>query len=59
MCYICYYLHYGFKISMLLKNNLLLVTTLITSQLNIFVFKRHDFIPCVLAKNVFVIIEKL
>ena len=32
--------------------NLLLVSTLITCPLNIFVFKRHDFIPCFLAKNV-------
>ena len=34
------------------KFNLLLVSTLIKFPLNIFVFKRHDFIPCFLAKNV-------
>ena len=54
VCYVCYYLHYGFKISMLLKYNLLLVATLITCQLNIlfvcFCFKQI---------NVFVIIETL
>ena len=33
-----YNVHNGFKISMLLKYNLLLVTTLITCQLNIFDF---------------------
>ena len=50
-CYICYYLHYGFKISMLLQYNLLLVITLITCHLNILVFKLHDYIPCLLAKQ--------
>ena len=58
-CYVCNYLHYGFKTSMLLTYNLLLVITLITYQLNIYVFKRHDFIPCFFAKKVFVFIEKL
>ena len=37
-CYVCYYLQYGFKISMLVKYNLLLVTTLIPCKLHIFVF---------------------
>ena len=31
--------------------NLLLVSNLITCQLNIFVFTLHDFIPCFLAKK--------
>ena len=50
-CYVCYYLPYGFKISMPLMYNLLLVSNLITYQLNIFVFTLHVFIPCVLAKK--------
>ena len=50
-CYVCYYLLYGFEISMLLMFNLLLVSNLITCQLNIFVFTLHDFIPCFLAKK--------
>ena len=36
-CYVRYCLHYGFKINMLLKYNLLLVTTYIKCQLNIIV----------------------
>ena len=36
-CYVRYCLHYGFKISMLLKYDLLLVTTYINCQLNIIV----------------------
>ena len=39
-----------------LMYNSLLVSNLIICQLNIFVFTRHDFIPCFLAKNVFSII---
>ena len=35
---------------MQLKYNLVLVTTIITFQLNIYAFRRHDFIPCFLAK---------
>ena len=42
-----------------LMYNLLLVSNLITCQLNIFVFTLHDFIPCFLAKNVCVIIVNL
>ena len=34
-----------------LMYNLLLVSNLITCQLNIFVFYLHDFIPCFLAKK--------
>ena len=49
-CYVCYYLLYGFKICIPLMYNLLLVSNLITCQLNIFVFTLHDFIPCFLAK---------
>ena len=37
LCNIRYYLHYGFKISMRLYYNTLLVTTLLTWLLNIFV----------------------
>ena len=60
ICYIRYYLHYGFKISMLLKYNILLVLNLLTRLLNIFVcYISHDFILCFLAKHVFVIIENL
>ena len=59
LCYVCYYLLYGFKISMSLMYNLLLVSNLITCQLNIFVFTLHDFMPCFLAKNVCVIIVNL
>ena len=51
LCYVCYYLLYGFKICMQLMYNLLLVSNLITCQLNIFVFTLHDFIPCFLAKK--------
>ena len=58
-CYVCYYLLYGFKISMPLMYNLLLVSNIITCQLNIFVFTLHDIIPCFLAKNVSVIIVNL
>ena len=56
-----YYLHYGFKISMLLKHNVLLIITLSALLLNIFVcvFKPHDFILCFLAKRIFVVIENL
>ena len=36
---------------MLLMYNLLLVTALITFQLNIFAFKRHDFIAFFIAKK--------
>ena len=42
---------YGFKISMPFMHNLLLVSNLITCQLNILVFTLHDFIPCFLAKK--------
>ena len=42
---------YGFKISMPLMYNLLLVSNLITCQLNIFVFTLHVFIPCFLAQK--------
>ena len=56
--YVCYYLLYGFKISIPLMYNLLLVSNLITCQLNIFVFTLHDFIPCFLAKKcVFIIVN--
>ena len=58
-CCVCYYLFYGFKISMSVMYNLLLVSNLITCQLNIFVFTLHDFIPCFLAKSVCVIIVNL
>ena len=51
LCYVCYYLLYGFKISMMLMYNLLLVSTLIICQLNIFALTRHDFIQCFLAKK--------
>ena len=37
LCYIHYYLHYGFKISMLLKYDILLAITLLTWLLNIYV----------------------
>ena len=37
VCYMRYYLHYGFKISMHLKYNILLVITLLSWLLNIFV----------------------
>ena len=45
-CYICYYLHYVFKMSTLLKYNLLLLISLITCQLNLFwaFFKLHGLI---------------
>ena len=46
MLYMLLFAHYGFKICMLLKYNLLLGITLITFQLNIFVFvfiKPHAF----------------
>ena len=50
---------YGFKISMLFKYNLLLVTNLITCLLNVFVCVvfLNDFIPCSLQKNVFVLVK--
>ena len=45
LCYIRYFLHYGLKISMLLKYIILLVITLLTWLLNkyVCVFKPHDF----------------
>ena len=53
LCYIRYYLHYGFKLSMLLKYNILLVITLLRCLLNmcVRVFKPHDFMLSFLAKK--------
>ena len=57
-CYVCYYLHNGFKISMLLGYNFLLLITILHSCEYIYVFKLYDFIPCFKQKYAFIIIEK-
>ena len=51
-------MRYGFKISMLLTFNLLLVSTLITCLLIIFVcFKPHDLIPLFSAKHALLLLQ--
>ena len=42
---------------MLVKYSILLETTLITCQLNIYSFKRHDFILCFLTKMCLLILK--
>ena len=56
-CYVCYYLHNGFKICMLLKCNVLLVITLIICQLNIYVFQRITLFHASDKKNVFLLLK--
>ena len=60
LCYIRYYLHYGFMISMLLLYNILLVITLLTWLLNVFLcgFKPRDFILCFFSKNMSLLLLK-
>ena len=59
LCYIRDYLHHGFKISMLLKYNILLKITLLTWLLNIFVCFLNLMILfyAFMQKHVFIIIE--